>query len=89
MNEVKELKIDNNLWATPAKYVNLIDFEPKKISIETKNNTNNNIKFHNIRYKNGGFYLTINSLRGYFNFNNNSGILTMLFDNINKQNKYY
>ena len=89
MNKVKELKIDNNLWATPAKLVNLVDFEPKKISIKTENNTNNNIKFHNIRYENGGFYLTINNLRGYFNFNNNRGILTMLFDDINKQNKYY
>ena len=27
--------------------------------------------------------------RGYFNFNNNRGVLTMLFDDINKQNKYY
>ena len=74
---------------SPAKLVNLIDFEPKKISIETENNTNNDIKVHNIRYENGGFYLTINNLRGYFNFNNNRGILTMLFDDINKQNKYY
>ena len=61
----------------------------KKISIETENNSDNNIKVHNIRYENGGFYLTINNLRGYFNFNNNHGILTMLFDDINKQNKYY
>ena len=67
----------------------MIDFEPKKVSIESENNTNNNIKVHNIRYENGGFYLTINNLRGYFNFNNNRGILTMLFDDINKQNKYY
>ena len=89
MNKVKELRIDNTLWAAPAKLVNLIDFEPKKISIETENNTNNNIKVHNIRYENGGFYLTISNLRGYFNFNNNRGILTMLFDDINKQNKYY
>ena len=89
MNKVKELKIDNNLWATPAKLVNLIGFEPKKISIKTENNTNNNIKFYNIRYENGGFYLTINNLKSYFNFNNNSSILTMLFDDINKQNKYY
>ena len=89
MNKVKELKIYNNLLATPAKLVNLIDFEPKKISIETENNATNNIKVHNIRYENGGFYLTINNLRGYFNFNNNRGILTMLFDDINKQNKYY
>ena len=47
------------------------------------------MKIHNIRYKNGGFYLTINNLRGYFNFNNNLGTLTMLFDDINQQNKYY
>ena len=67
----------------------MIDFELKEISIETENNTNNNIKVHNIRYENGGFYLTINNSRGYFNFNNNRGILTMLFDDINKQNKYY
>ena len=80
MNKVKELKIDSKLWAAPAKLVNLIDFEPKK---------SNNIKVHNIRYENGGFYLTINNLRGYFNFNNNRCILTMLFDDINKQNKYY
>ena len=89
MNKVKELRIDSTLWATPARLVNLLDFEPKKISIETENNTNNNMKIHNIRYKNGGFYLTINNLRGYFNFNNNLDTLTMLFDDINQQNKYY
>ena len=65
MNKVKELRIDSTSWATPAILVNLLDFEPEKISIETENNANNNIKVHNIRYKNGGFYLTINNL--YFN----------------------
>ena len=89
MNKVKELRIDSTLWATPARLVNLLDFEPEKISFETKNNANNNMNIHNIRYKNGGFYLTINNLTGYFNFNNNLGTLTMLFDNINQQNKYY
>ena len=89
MNKVKELRIDNTLWATPARLVNLLDFEPEKISIETENNANNNIKIHNTRYKNGGFYLAINNLRGYFNFNNNLGTLAMLFDDINQQNKYY
>ena len=88
MNKVKELRIDSTLWATPARLVNLLDFEPEKISIKTENNANNNMKVHNIRYKNGGFYITINNLRGYFNFNNNLGTLIMLFDNINQQNKY-
>ena len=67
----------------------MIDFKPEKISIETKSNAINNIKVHNIKYENGGFYLTINNLRGYFNFNNNRGILTMLFDDSNKQNEHY
>ena len=30
------------------------------------------------------FILTINNLRGYFNFNNNHSNLTMLSDGINK-----
>ena len=54
MNKVKELRIDSTSWATPAKLVNLLDVEPEKMSIETENNANNNIKVHNIRYKNGG-----------------------------------
>ena len=89
MNKVKELRIDSILWTTPARLVNLLDFEPEKISLETENNANNNMKIHNIGYKNGAFNLTINNLRSYFNFNNNLGTLTMLFDNINQQNKHY
>ena len=29
MNEVKELKFDSTLWATPVKLVNLLDFKPE------------------------------------------------------------
>ena len=56
MNKIKELKIDNTLWATPSKLVNLLDFNPDKISIKTENNTNNDIKVHYVRYEHGGFY---------------------------------
>ena len=89
MNKVNELRIGSTSWATPEILVNLLDFEPEKIGIETENNDDNNMRIHNIRYKNGSFYLTINNLRGCFNFNNNLGTLTMLFDDINQQNKYY
>ena len=89
MNKVKELKTDSESWATPAKLVNLLDIKPKKLNIEAESNANNNMKVHNVSYEKGGFYLTINNLRGYFNFNNNLGTLTMLFDDINQQNKYY
>ena len=75
MDKIKELKIDSTLWATPSKLVNLLDFKPEKLSTETKSNGNNDIKVHHVRYENGGFYLTMDNLRGYFNFSNNLGIL--------------
>ena len=62
MNKIRELKIDSTLWATPSKIINLLNFKPEKLSIETKGNTNNNIKIHNVRYENGGFYLTIDNI---------------------------
>ena len=89
MNKIKELKIDSTLWATPSKIINLLDFKPEKFSIETKNNSNNNIKVHHVRYENGGFYLTIDNVRGYFNFSNNLGTLNMIFANVDQQNKYH
>ena len=61
MNKVKELKINSTLWTTPSRLVNLLDFKPEKLSIETKSNSNNNIKVHRVRFENGGFYLTIDN----------------------------
>ena len=87
MNKIRELKIDSTLWATPSKIVNLLDFKPEKLSIETESNTNNGIKVHNVRYENGGFYLTIDKIRRYFNFSNNLGTLTVLFADIDQQDK--
>ena len=89
MNKERELKIDSTLWATPAKIVNLRDFKPEKLSTEKESNTNNDIKVHNVRYENGGFYLTIDNIRGYFNFSNNLSTLTMIFANDEQQNKYH
>ena len=63
MNKVKELRIDSTLWTTLARLVNLLDFKPEKLSIETESNANNDMKAHNVRYENVGFYLTIDNLR--------------------------
>ena len=88
MNKVRELKIDSTLWVTAAKIINLLYFKTEKLSVETKSNTNNDIKVHQVRYENGGFYLTIDNITGYFNFSNNLGILTMIFANNDQKNKY-
>ena len=89
MDKIRELKIDSTLWATPSKLVNLLDFQPNKISIKTKSNTENDIKVHEVRYENGGFYLIIDNLKSHFDFNNNVGSLNMLFVDNDQQNKCY
>ena len=84
MNEVKELKFDSTLWATPAKLVNLLDFK----SVFKTENDLPGIKVHQVRYENGGFYLTIDNIKGYFSLNK-TALLNMLFSNDDQKNKYH
>ena len=84
MNKVEELKFDSTLWATSAKLVNLLDFKPEKLSIKTENNKLIKTITHQVRYENGRFYLTIDNLKGYFGFIDNSTtnvVLNMIFSN--------
>ena len=78
---IRELKIDTTSWATPAKIINLLDFKPENLSIDTEINTNNDIKVHQVRYENSGFYLLIDNIKGYFNISNNISMLDMIFSN--------
>ena len=94
MNKVKELKIDSTLCATPAKLVNLLDFKPEKLSIKTENDKLSTIITHQVRYENGGFYLTIDNilLIRHFSFIDKStanGVLNMIFSNDDQKNKYH
>ena len=87
MNKVKELKNDNTLWAKPAKLVNLLDFKPEKLSIKTENDLPG-IKTHKVRYEDGGFYLTIDDIKGYFSLNK-TALLNIIFSNDDQENKYH
>ena len=83
MNKVRELKIDNTLWATPARIINSLDFNPEKLTIH------NTLDIHQVRYLNGGFYLTIDNIKGYFKLDDNiSGILDMILTD-DQKNKYH
>ena len=89
MNKVKELRIDSTLWATLAKLVNLLDCKPEKLSIKTENDKSSTIITHQVRYENGGFYLTIDNIKGYFSFIDNNIVLDMIFSNDDQKNKYH
>ena len=92
MNKIKELKIDSTLWATPVKLVNLLDFKPEELSINTENDKLITIITHQVRYENGGFYLTSDNIKGYFSFIDNSAtnvVLNMISFNDDQKNKYH
>ena len=95
---IKELKIDSTLWTDPKRIINLHDFDPKKLSIYTELNSINNtpdttskdlIEVYEVRYDNGGFYLVIDDIKGYFTVDDNVGSIlnTILTDD--QKNKYH
>ena len=43
---------------------------------------------HQGRYENGGFYLTIDNIKSYFSFSNNTVLLDMIFSNDDQKIKY-
>ena len=68
---------------------NLLDFKPEQLSIKTENNDNIDIKIHQVRYENGGFYLAIDNIKGYFSFSDNINVLSMIFSNDDQKGKYH
>ena len=86
---IEELRIFSTLWVTPAKLVNLLDFKPEKLSIKTEIDKSSTIITHQVRYENGGFYLTIDNIKGYFSLINNNVVLNMIFSNDDQKNKYH
>ena len=95
---IKKLKIDSTLWADPKRIINLHDFDPKKINIYTELNSISNtldasskdlIEVYEVRYDNGGFYLVIDDIKGYFNIDDNVGSILNLILTDDQKNKYH
>ena len=47
------------------------------------------LKYIKLRYENGGFYLTIDNIKSYFNFIDKDVVLDMIFSNDDQKNKYH
>ena len=95
---IKEFKIDSTLWADPQKIINLLDFDPKKLSIYIELNSISNtpdasskdlIEVYQVRYDNGGFYLVIDDIKGYFNIDDDVGNFSNLILTNDQKNKYH
>ena len=91
---IKELKIDSTLWTDPKRIINLLDFDPKKLSIYTELNTpdassKDLIEVYEVRYDDGGFYLVIDDIKGYFNVDDNVGSILNMILTDDQKNKYH
>ena len=95
---IKELKIDSTLWADPMRIINLLDFDPKRLGIYTELNSITNtpdasskdlIEVYEVRYDDGGFYLVIDDIRGYFNIDDNVGNILSIILTDDQKNKYH
>ena len=94
----KELTLDSTLWTDPKRIINLHDFDPKKLSIYTEFNSISNkpdasskdlIEVYEVRYDNGGFYLVMDDIKGYFNIDDNVGSILNLILTDDQKNKYH
>ena len=86
---IKELKIDTTLWADPKRIINLLDFDPKKLSVYTDASSKDLIEVYEVRYDNGGFYLVIDDIKGCFNVDDDvSSILNLILTD-DQKNKYH
>ena len=95
---IKELKIDSKLWTDPKRIINLHDFDSKQLSIYTELNSISNtpdgsskdlIEVYEVRYDNGGLYLVIDDIKGYFNIDDNVGSILNLILTDDQKNKYH
>ena len=63
------IKIKSPLFTFYSRYVNILDFNPKKLSIEKVCAINENLeRIYYVKYDEDPFYLIIDDLKGYFKY---------------------
>ena len=63
------IKIKDHLFIYYARSVNILDFNPEKLSIEKVHAINDELeRIYYVKYTNNPFYLVIDNLKGYFKY---------------------
>ena len=66
------IKIKGPLFTYHARLVNILDFNPEKLSIEKVCAINDELEhIYYVKYNNNSFYLVIDNLKGYFKYSKN------------------
>ena len=88
MSEIKKLTRHSTLWVKPIEIVELDDVILNKLSIKGKYILEYDLIDYTIKYDGGGFWLYIDDLEGYFNFNNGIGYLEIMFKDAEQERLY-
>ena len=82
------MKIKNPLFTYRARLVNILDFNPKKLSIEKVCAINDEIEsIYYVKYNEDPFYLVIDDLKGYFKYSKEKKLKFIIEDQ--KKRKIY
>ena len=69
------IKIKDPLFIYHARLVNILDFNPEKLSIEKVCAINDELEhIYYVEYDNNSFYLVIDNLKGYFKYSKEKDI---------------
>ena len=88
INEIKKLSIDSTLWGKSTEILLLDNIDLNKLSTKGKYISKYDLIDYTIKYYGGGFWLTINDVEGYFDFNNNIGFLELIFKDESQESLY-
>ena len=74
------IKIKNPLFTYYSRFVNILDFNPKKLYIEKVCAINNKLeRIYYVKYGKDPFYLIIDDLKGYFKYSNEKDMKKLKF----------
>ena len=75
------LKIKDPLFTNHARLVNILDFNPKKLSIEKVCAINDELeRIYYVKYDGDPFYLVIDNLKGYFKYSKETKLKFIIED---------
>ena len=74
------IKLKDPLFTYHARLVNILDFNPEKLSIEKVCAINDELEhIYYVKYNKNSFYLVVNNLKGYFKYSKEKDIKKLKF----------
>ena len=88
MSEIKKLIIHSTLWEDPIEIIGINDVVLNKLNVKGKYVPKYNLTDYAIKYDGGDFWLYIDDLEGYFEFDDGIGFLQIIFKDAEQERLY-